>query len=122
MSLVIRMSLRGRTNRTCFRVGVWDTRSRRDGPPVEDLGWYDPRAKDATKQFLVKGERVSHWIGEGARISDTVRSFLKRAKIAVPARSTTRVTVLKDAKRRAASASRRAAAKPAKPAKPAKKA
>jgi small subunit ribosomal protein S16 len=113
MSLVIRMSLRGRTNRPFFRIGVWDTRSRRDGPPVEDLGWYDPKTQDKTKQFVVKGERVLHWFSQGAQVSDTVRSFLKRAKIAVPPRTTTRVRVAKDAKRRAASASRRVAAKKA---------
>jgi small subunit ribosomal protein S16 len=113
MSLVIRMSLRGRTNRPFFRIGVWDTRSRRDGPPVEDLGWYDPKTQDKAKQFKVNGPRVSHWLGQGARVSETLRSFLKREKIAVPPRKTTRVLVAKDAKRRAASASRRAAAKKA---------
>jgi small subunit ribosomal protein S16 len=111
MSLVIRMSLRGRTNRPFFRVGVWDTRSRRDGPPVEDLGWYDPKTQDQAKQFHVNGERVTHWISQGARVTETVRSFLKRAKVGVPPRTTTRVRVAKDAKRRAASASRRAAAR-----------
>jgi hypothetical protein len=47
-------------------------------------------------------------------VSDTVRSFLKRAKIPVPVRKTTKMQVAKDAKRRAAAASRRAPAKTAK--------
>src|SRR5262245_53406855 len=99
MSLVIRLSMRGRTNRPFFRLGVWDTRSRRDGPPVEDLGWYDAKSQDQSKQFVVNAERVTYWFSKGAQVSDTVRSFLKRAKIPVPARTTTRARVAKDAKR-----------------------
>jgi small subunit ribosomal protein S16 len=107
MPLVIRMSQHGRTNRPFFRVGVYDVRTRRDGPPVEALGWYDPRAKDPTKQFEVKAERVTHWFSQGARVSPTVRSFLKRKGIAVPATKTTRDQVAKDAPRRARAAARR---------------
>jgi small subunit ribosomal protein S16 len=108
MPLVIRMSQRGRTNRPFFRVGVYDVRTRRDGPPVEALGWYDPRATDPAKQFEVKAERVAHWFSQGARVSPTVRSFLKRKGIAVPAVKTTRDRLAKDAPRRERAAARRA--------------
>lgn len=116
MPLVIRMSMKGRTNRPYFRVGVWDMLTRRDGPPVEALGWYDPLEKDPAKQFKVDAERVAHWFGKGARVSDTVRSFLKRAKIEVPKTKTTRDRLAKDAPRRERAAARRKAA-PAKAAK-----
>lgn len=99
MPLTIRMSMKGRTNRPFFRVGVWDALTRRDGPPVEYLGWYDPKLKDATKQFVVDGARVTHWIGQGARVSDTVRSFLKRAGVPVPARLTARARKVKAARK-----------------------
>lgn len=110
MPLVIRMSHHGRTNRPFFRVGVYDLRTRRDGPPVEALGWYDPLLTDMTKQFHVDAARVAHWFSQGARVSPTVRSFLKRAGIAVPARKTTRDQIAKDAPRRERAAARRAAA------------
>ncbi len=110
MPLVIRMSQKGRTNRPFFRVGVYDVRTRRDGPPVEYLGWYDPLAKDDAKRFLVDGERVTFWFGRGAKVSPTVRSFLKRAQIAVPATPTTRVRRAKDAPRREKARAKRAAA------------
>lgn len=119
MPLVIRMSQTGRTNRPHFRVGVYDVLTRRDGPPVEALGWYDPQAKDDAKRFLVKADRVAHWFSQGAGVSDTVRSFLKRANVPVPARKTTRTLRAKDAPRREKAAARRKAA-PAKPAKAAK--
>ena len=110
MPTVIRMSMKGRTNRPYFRVGVWDERTRRDGPPVEALGWYDPIQKDATKQFKVEADRVAYWFTKGAKVSDTCRSFFKRAGIAVPKRTTTRDQLAKDAPRRARAAARRKAA------------
>lgn len=110
MPLVIRMSMKGRTNRPYFRVGVYDMLTRRDGPPVEALGWYDPLEKDPAKQFKVNAERVTHWFSQGASVSDTVRSFLKRAKIAVPKVKTARDRLAKDAPRRERAAARRKAA------------
>jgi small subunit ribosomal protein S16 len=118
MPVAIRLSIKGRTNRRCFRVGVYDVRTRRDGPPVEYLGWYDPRTQDKEKQFLVDGERVKHWLSRGAKVSDTVRSFLTRAGIPVASRPTTRARLAKDAPRRERAAARRAQAPGAK--KPAK--
>ena len=110
MPLVIRMSMKGRTNRPYFRVGVYDMLTRRDGPPVEALGWYDPLQKDPAKQFKIDADRVAHWFGKGAMVSDTVRSFLKRAKIPVPKSKTTRDRLAKDAPRRERAAARRKSA------------
>lgn len=112
MPTVIRMSMKGRTNRPYFRVGVWDERTRRDGPPVEALGWYDPIEKDAAKQFKVNAERAAHWLSKGAKISDTCRSIFKTAGIAVPKRKTTRDRLAKDAPRRERAAARRKASAP----------
>ena len=109
MPLVIRMSHTGRTNRPHFRVGVYDVLTRRDGPPVEPLGWYDPKMKDQDKQFQVKADRVAYWFSKGASVSDTVRSFLKRKGIEVPKTKTTRDQLKKDAPRRERSAAKRRA-------------
>jgi small subunit ribosomal protein S16 len=119
MPVTIRLSLKGRTNRPFFRLGVFDQRTRRDGPPVEYLGWYDPKMKENKEnpgaQFKIADpERVKLWISRGAKVSDTVRSFLKRAGIEVPSRPTTRVRLAKDAARRERSAAKKApAGKPA---------
>jgi small subunit ribosomal protein S16 len=100
MPLVIRMSRQGRTNRPHFRVGVYDVRTRRDGPPVEALGHYDPLLKDRDAAFAVNAERVAYWFSKGAAVSDTVRSFLKRKGIEVPRKMTNRQRVAKDGGRR----------------------
>jgi small subunit ribosomal protein S16 len=111
MPLVIRMSQTGRTNRPFFRVGVYDQRTRRDGPPVEALGWYDPKSQVAEKQFSIKAERVAHWFSKGAHVSDTVRTFLRRKGIDVPKTKTARDRVAKDAGRRERGAAKRGASK-----------
>ena len=56
---------------------VADSRAWRDGRFVEVLGHYDPRRDPAVVK--IDEERAKHWIGLGARASDTVRSLLKRS-------------------------------------------
>lgn len=75
MALVIRFRKQGKRNRQCFRLVVADRRTRRDGKYLEQLGWYDPFGKEKTSS--VNGERVKHWIGLGAEISDRARAVVK---------------------------------------------
>ena len=75
MALVIRLRKQGRRNRQCFRLVVADRRSPRDGKYVELLGWYDPFGKEKTS--LVKEDRVKHWIGLGAEITDKAKAIVK---------------------------------------------
>ena len=58
-----------------------DVRSPRDGRVIEELGWYDPCAKEADKQLSLKRERIEYWLGVGAQPSDTVRQLLHRQGI-----------------------------------------
>jgi small subunit ribosomal protein S16 len=52
----------------------------RDGRFVENVGTYDPLKKPA--DIKLNADRIKHWLGRGAQPSDTVRSFLRRQKIA----------------------------------------
>lgn len=81
MSVRLRLKRVGRTNRPFYRIAAFHAGTRRDGPPVEDLGWYDPLVKDRDKSFVVKEERARYWLSVGARPSETVRSLLKRRGI-----------------------------------------
>lgn len=74
----IRLQRFGRTNRPFYRILVMDSRSRRDGAAIEQVGWYDPLARDAAKQIRLDPERIRYWLGVGARPSDTVRDILAR--------------------------------------------
>ena len=75
--LSIRLRRTGSTKRPYFRVVVADSRAWRDGRFVEVLGHYDPRGDPAVVK--IDAERAKHWIGLGARASDTVRSLLERS-------------------------------------------
>jgi small subunit ribosomal protein S16 len=55
-----------------------DSRTPRDGKIIERLGHYDPIEKDATKQIVLKRDRIEYWLGQGAIPSDTVSEILLR--------------------------------------------
>jgi small subunit ribosomal protein S16 len=77
----IRMKRTGRTNAPFYRIQVLDQRVRRDGAAIEQLGWYNPLAKDPAKQLNLNEERVKYWIGVGAQPSDTVRDMLAKKNL-----------------------------------------
>jgi small subunit ribosomal protein S16 len=83
--LVIRMRKMGSKKRPFFRVVVTDSRTARDSSFVEILGHYNPRLKPARVE--IDRERIDHWVGKGAKLSDTVRTLMKRH--APPTASTT---------------------------------
>lgn len=68
----------GAKNDNCFRVVAADSRSPRDGGCIEQLGWYDP--KKAGVNFELKQDRIDYWKGQGAEVSATVNSLVKRAQ------------------------------------------
>lgn len=84
MAVRIRMSRLGRTNRPYFRFGAFNSRTRRDGRPIEYLGHYDPLVKDFEKSVTIDLDRVSYWLSQGAKCSETVSSFLKRKGMSLP--------------------------------------
>ena len=78
MSVRLRLKRTGRHNRPFYRIGAFHHTTRRDGAPVEDLGWYDPLIKDREKGFEINLDRANYWLSVGAKPSETVRSFIKR--------------------------------------------
>jgi len=78
MSVKIRFKRMGRKNAAFFRLSAIDSRSPRDGRVIEELGYYNPREKDASKQFVAKLDRCRHWLDVGAVPSETVSSLLKK--------------------------------------------
>lgn len=74
----IRMRRMGRTHRPFFRINAVDKRSPRDGRIIEQLGWYDPLQKDATKAIKLESERIKYWLSVGAQPSDTVADILAK--------------------------------------------
>jgi small subunit ribosomal protein S16 len=74
--LSIRMRRTGSKKRPFFRVVVSEARSKKEGQYIEVLGFYNPRSKPAVVE--IDKDRVSHWIKQGARPSDSVRTLLAK--------------------------------------------
>ena len=74
--LRIRLRRTGQKHQPSYRLVVADQNAPRDGDFVEIVGHYNPRTKPAKVQ--IDRERIDHWVGKGAQLSDTVRTLLKR--------------------------------------------
>ncbi|ADI38065.1 30S ribosomal protein S16 [Waddlia chondrophila 2032/99] len=79
MALKIRLRQQGRAKRPFYRVVVTDSRSPRDGRYVETVGWYNPLESEAEKNLNIKGDRVEHWIGQGAILTEKAHALVARA-------------------------------------------
>ena len=80
MATKIRLKRIGRRNRPFYRMVVMDSRSRRDGAAIEELGWYNPIDKE--NSFSLKDDRILHWLKDGAQTTDAAHKLLRRAGIA----------------------------------------
>ena len=78
MAVTLRLHRKGNRNRAFFRVVAADPRNATSGRIVENLGWYDPR-KDGVN-FKIDVDRVDYWIGNGALVSPSVKSLVKKAR------------------------------------------
>ncbi|MEZ6195812.1 MAG: 30S ribosomal protein S16 [Planctomycetota bacterium] len=87
MATVIRLTRRGRMHAPFFRIGVFDSRTRRDGAPIENVGYYNPIARGEEVPLKLEIERLKYWLEVGATPSETVQSFLKKAGIAIETRT-----------------------------------
>lgn len=79
MSVKIRLQRRGTTNTPFYKIVVADSRKRRDGRSIEEIGYYDPLKQPA----VVKVNRASalRWLRNGAIPSDTVARIFSRVGI-----------------------------------------
>lgn len=86
--LKIRMARAGTKNAPFFHIVLADARSPRDGSFLEKLGTYNPKLpRDNANRVTLNGERIKHWIGKGAQLSDRVAIFAGKAGVvAMPER------------------------------------
>ncbi len=78
MAVKIRLKRTGTTNEACFRVVAADARSPRDGRNLEILGWYTPTQPGVN--FKLEMDRIEYWVGNGAQVSDTVASLIRKTR------------------------------------------
>jgi small subunit ribosomal protein S16 len=80
MGLKIRLSRAGAKKRPYYHIVVADSRSPRDGRFIEKLGSYNPMLpQEHTDRIRLAGERIMHWMGQGALPTERVAKFLGHA-------------------------------------------
>ena len=70
----LRLKRFGKKREASFRLVATNSTSRRDGRPLEELGFYNPR----TKETRLDTEAIRTRLGQGAQPTDTVRSLLEK--------------------------------------------
>jgi small subunit ribosomal protein S16 len=80
----IRMKRIGAIKRPKYRLVVQDSRTRRDGAVIEEIGYFDPQANPP--ELRVNVELAKKWLANGAQPTETVVSLLRKAEV-LPART-----------------------------------
>lgn len=76
----IRLTRGGAKKRPFYHVIVTDSRSARDGRNIERVGYYNPIATGNEKRVELDLERVKHWVGQGAQMTDKVADLVKQSQ------------------------------------------
>jgi small subunit ribosomal protein S16 len=79
VSVRIRLTRAGRKKIPHYRIVVMDSRTRRDGSYLDQIGVYHPLRQPA--QVEVNEDKALRWLAEGAIPSETVRSLFARRGI-----------------------------------------
>lgn len=72
--LKIRLKRQGRKKQAIYRIIVIDSRKRRDGKALEEVGFYNP----LTKEAKLKIDKIEKRIYEGAQLTNTVRNLVDK--------------------------------------------
>jgi len=78
MAVRLRFKRMGKRNRPFYRLTAMDKEQKRDGRPLEILGYYNPFETVKTKKFDLKIDRILHWLQVGATPSLKVKTILKK--------------------------------------------
>ena len=83
MALKIRLARGGAKKRPFYRIVVAEASAPRDGRYVERVGTYNPMVpKDHDQRLTLKAERITYWLGQGARPTERVQKMLAGAGLA----------------------------------------
>ncbi|MFD1381797.1 30S ribosomal protein S16 [Rhodanobacter aciditrophus] len=77
--VTIRLSRGGSKKRPFYHLSVADSRRARDGRFIERVGFFNPIARGQEERLRIDLDRVNHWVGQGAQLSDRVAQLVKEA-------------------------------------------
>lgn len=75
----LRLKRMGAKKQAFYRIVAMDARTKRDGKPIEELGFYDPIKQPA--EVKIDKEKAMKWLKEGAQPSDTVKNLFSKEGI-----------------------------------------
>ena len=75
MAVKIKLQRLGKIRTPHYRVIVADSRTRRSGRAIENLGIYEPKADPSV--IRIDSDRVQYWLGVGAQPTEPVLALLK---------------------------------------------
>ncbi len=78
--VIIRLQRGGAKKRPFYQVVVADRRRARIGRFIETVGFFNPTAQGQAERLRLDLERVEHWVGQGAGLSDRVARLVKDAQ------------------------------------------
>ena len=73
----LRLKKYGRKGQPCYRIVAMDSRTKRDGAAIEELGFYNPM----TDEIHLKFERIKARLKSGAQPTETVHNIFVKGKI-----------------------------------------
>jgi small subunit ribosomal protein S16 len=73
--LKIRLKKYGRKKRPSYRIVVIDSKKRRDGRPIEEIGFYNP----LTNETIINLEKINTYTRNGAQRSKIVTAICAKA-------------------------------------------
>ncbi|CAG9295791.1 30S ribosomal protein S16 [Celerinatantimonas diazotrophica] len=81
--VTIRLQRGGAKKRPFYQVVVADSRCARNSRFIENVGFYNPIAKNESEENLrIDLDRIKHWISQGATVSVRVEKLIKDAQAA----------------------------------------
>lgn len=75
--LKLRLKRIGRKGSPAYRLVVMENTSRRDGRPIEEVGYYNPISKESHFEI----EKIKKWLSYGVKPTEVVLSLLKKSNI-----------------------------------------
>lgn len=75
--LKMRLKRNGRKGQPTYRLVIIENKTRRNGRPVDEVGYYDP----ITKKSHLNEEKVVKWLNYGTKPTETVFQLLKKANL-----------------------------------------
>ncbi len=79
----IRLMRMGSIHNPHYRMVVVDSRTKRAGDYIEQIGYYDPQEQTA-EPLKIDAERAAHWLAQGAQPTDTALRLLEKVGVETP--------------------------------------